>query len=525
MNKENNVSLNSAKAWMLAARPKTLAGAAMPVMVALALAWVDCTANGAGMSVTGGGFKWLPAVLCVLFAFLMQIDANFVNDYFDFMKGTDDEHRLGPRRACASGWVTASAMRKAMVLTTLAACVVGLPLISYGGWGMLLIGVLCVVFCLLYTTHLSYMGWGDALVLIFFGVVPVCATYYIQTHVLTTEIVVASLACGLATDALLIVNNYRDRDNDRRTGKMTLIVRIGERRGERLYLMVGLAAFAAGFVFLMNGRPMAFALPAIYLALHVKTYREMKHIHRGKQLNTILGATARNIFLYGVLVAVGVLAGTAKACAKTPNDTTNNERDHVRVTMNDGSVRDGYVTRYWSDGGAFRVMNRKFTLREGATERELTADEVKAVDFVVPNPQSVINENVVSADVANPSTLHPRRVKRQFVHLEGTTDNGSIYWWNAVDKQQMQLGQLTVSTIFGVQLAGDSVVIPFMTGNVISLNAMRIHYKKTGRRVLTEYLDKRILKGGKSLWSNIQQSPTLLLDLIGEFNDNKNNSK
>ena len=160
---EDKVRLNSGKAWLLAARPKTLSGAAVPVMIGLALAWVDRSAE--------HPFLWIPAVLCILFAFVMQIDANFVNDYFDFMKGTDDETRLGPKRACAQGWVTAKAMRVAMAITTLIGCVIGLPLIYYGGWEMIVIGLLCVLFCFLYTTHLSYLGLGDLLVLVFFGIV------------------------------------------------------------------------------------------------------------------------------------------------------------------------------------------------------------------------------------------------------------------------------------------------------------------------------------------------------------------
>ena len=115
--KEEVVKLNSPRAWVLAARPKTLTGAAVPVMVALALAWNDCGST---------SFQWVPAVLCVLFAFIMQIDANLINDYFDYRKGTDDEQRLGPKRACAQGWVTLKAMRIAIAITTVLACLTGL---------------------------------------------------------------------------------------------------------------------------------------------------------------------------------------------------------------------------------------------------------------------------------------------------------------------------------------------------------------------------------------------------------------
>ena len=502
---EDNVKLNSAKAWMLAARPKTLTGAAVPVMIALALAWADRSA--------GHPFLWLPALLCMLFAFVMQIDANFVNDYFDFMKGTDDEERLGPRRACANGWVTAKAMRVAMGVTTLLGCIIGLPLIYYGGWEMVVVGLLCVFFCFLYTTHLSYMGMGDLLVLVFFGIVPVCVTYYLQMQTVSWEVFIASLACGLVIDTLLLINNYRDRDNDRRAGKITLVVRVGERGGERMYLWAGLLAFVLGMVFILNGHPFAAILPVLYIFMHFQTYKKMKKINHGRQLNMILGETARNMFVYGLMVTIGLLLSPLKANAQK------SEMSRVRVTMNDGTQKEGNVTRYWSDGGGFKVMNRKFRMIENGVEREYTADDVKAVDFVMKNPQSMLNENVVSADVANPTTFSPKKVKRQFVHIEGTTNEGTIYWWNGVDSQQMQLGSLTVSTIFGVKLAGEEIIIPFMTGNVISLNAMRIRYKKTARKELVEYLDKRVLKGGQKLWDKIQRDPMLFLELINEYNN------
>ena len=292
--------LNSPRAWLLAARPKTLSGAAVPVMVALSMAWCD---------LSGTGFKVLPAILCLLFAFIMQIDANLVNDYFDFRKGTDDEQRLGPKRACAQGWVTLSAMRKAIALTTAAACAVGIPLVLYGGWWMVAIGVLCVVFCFLYTTHLSYLGLGDVLVLLFFGIVPVGATYFLQTGRMTLEVFTASVACGLVIDTLLVVNNYRDRDNDRRTGKNTLVVRIGARATERLFPALGITACLLGLVYWAYGHFWAFLLPVVYLSLHLVTSERMKTIGKGFGLNKILGENARNMFIYGILLSIGFLLG------------------------------------------------------------------------------------------------------------------------------------------------------------------------------------------------------------------------
>lgn len=102
----------------------------------------------------------LPALLCLLFAWVMQIDSNLVNDYFDFKHGNDDETRLGPKRACAEGWITLGAMKWGIILTTLLGCAIGFPLVLFGGWEMVIVGICCVVFCFLYTTCLSYLGHG-----------------------------------------------------------------------------------------------------------------------------------------------------------------------------------------------------------------------------------------------------------------------------------------------------------------------------------------------------------------------------
>ena len=293
---------NSLKAWFLAARPKTLTGAAVPVMIGVSLAWVDAKQYG------DDTFQWLAAVLCFLFAFVMQIDANFINDFFDFANGTDDiETRLGPRRACAQGWVTLDAMKRAIAITTCLACVIGLPLVWFGGLEMILIGLICVIFCFLYTTHFSYVGLGDLLVLVFFGIVPVCISYYLHLHTVTWQVFLASIACGMVIDALLIVNNFRDRDQDRDAGKNTIIVRLGAESGLQLYLAVGIGAMILGGTFWMNGHPLAFFLPFIYFVLHVFTYLKIKRIEKGKALNLCLGETARNIFIYGICVSLGIL--------------------------------------------------------------------------------------------------------------------------------------------------------------------------------------------------------------------------
>ena len=299
---DTTIKQNSPRAWLRATRPKTLSGAAVPVLIGLSLAYTDTSLYGDDV------FSWSAAVLCILFALIMQIDANFINDFFDYARGNDDtETRLGPLRACTQGWVSIEAMKRAIATTTCTACVIGLPLVYYGGLEMIGIGLLCVVFCFLYTTHLSYIGMGDLLVLLFFGVVPVCTTYYIQLHTITSQVFIASIACGLVIDTLLIVNNYRDRDNDRRDGKMTLVVHIGEKATEWLYLGIGIAACMMGGIFWANSHVLAFILPLIYLLLHIFTWLKMRRIHHGKQLNECLGETARNMLIYGLTVSAGLL--------------------------------------------------------------------------------------------------------------------------------------------------------------------------------------------------------------------------
>ena len=304
---ETDVKVNSLNAWILAARPKTLTGASVPIMIGIAFAFTN---------VDWQHFQVLPTILCILFAFIMQIDANFINDYFDYLKGNDDsETRLGPRRACSEGWITLPAMRKGLVVTTLLACLVGLPLIYYGGWEMIIIGLICVAFCFLYTTILSYLGLGDLLVLIFFGIVPVCLTYYVilpkSIQAVTWQVFTASVACGLIIDTLLVVNNYRDRDNDKQANKNTLIVRIGEKKAEQLYLWLGiLGVLLMAIVFFFANNTMnilSISFLFFYLLLHTRTWKEMKRIKYGKELNKILGLTARNMFVYGLLTTIGIL--------------------------------------------------------------------------------------------------------------------------------------------------------------------------------------------------------------------------
>lgn len=298
------IKLNSLRAWLLAARPKTLTAAVIPVLLGSALAF------------SNGEFKTTPALLCALFACGMQIAANFINDLFDYLKGSDRKDRLGPPRACAEGWITPGAMKLGIGIMLMVSCLAGLGLLfsvwgnlPHGGWELVVLGVVCVLFAFLYTTILSYRGWGDLLVLVFFGFVPVGGTYYVQAYSLNMDVVVLSLVSGLAIDTLLMVNNYRDREQDALSGKRTLVVRFGEAFGRNMYLALGIAAVLLCLWFVHSGSLTLIEFiwaPCVYFYLHALTWRKMVHIRSGKELNRILGETSRNMLFLGLLLAVAL---------------------------------------------------------------------------------------------------------------------------------------------------------------------------------------------------------------------------
>lgn len=301
------IAKNSPKAWLLASRPKTLTAALAPVLIAATLAFTDGRMAGAAQPIPD--FSCLTALLCLLFAALMQVAANLINDYFDFKKGTDGEDRLGPERACAQGWVSSQAMKWGIGIVLAMASAAGLGILAsamnafdstfctFNVTFLISLGLACIVFAFLYTTLLSYCGGGDVLVWVFFGLVPVLGTYYVLTGAVTQQACLLAVATGLVTDTLLVLNNYRDRDTDRAAGKRTLIVVLGEKFGEQFYLWqgivgVGLSAWALGLSTLLPY--------TIYIAMHLQTFAHMKRIKSGRALNGILGRTALNILVFAL---------------------------------------------------------------------------------------------------------------------------------------------------------------------------------------------------------------------------------
>ncbi len=287
--------------WLGAARPRTLPAAVAPVLVGTALAWHD------GRLVGGA------AVLCLVFALLVQIGTNFANDYFDFVKGADTAARVGPRRAVAAGLVSPATMKRTMIFTFVAAFAAGLGLLLWGGPWLLLIGVTSILCGIAYTGGpypLAYHGLGDVFVFIFFGLVAVGGTYFVQAGAVTLDTLLAGTAIGALSANILVVNNYRDADTDAAAGKRTLVVRLG-RRAARVQFGGSLLMAAVVPVALVAGRGFTLwcLLPLTLAPLawsHVRRLRESK---APLELIKLLGDTGKLLALYALLLAVGLVVG------------------------------------------------------------------------------------------------------------------------------------------------------------------------------------------------------------------------
>ncbi len=280
-------------------RLKTLPAAIAPV-------WV-----GSALAVDAEGFRWQPAVICLLFALLIQIATNFANDYYDFKKGADTEERVGPKRAVAAGLIKPETMKIATGITFAVAFAVGCLLIPFGGWWLLVVGVASVVCGYAYTAGpypLAYVGLGDVFVMLFFGLVAVCCTFYVQTLDLTPHVVWMALAVGGLSTNLLVVNNHRDADTDVKANKRTLAVRLG--RGFVLweFRLFILFAYFVCLHDLYYYQIMGFILlPLLTLPLGAKLWFGLGRARSRKDYDKLLGQTAGMLILWSVLLSVGLV--------------------------------------------------------------------------------------------------------------------------------------------------------------------------------------------------------------------------
>lgn len=288
----------SARAWVLASRPATLTAAFTPVLV------------GAACAVHARAFRVGPALAALLGALLLQIGSNYANDLFDFEKGADTEERLGPTRAVQHGLLSPAAMRAGMVVVFGLALATGVYLAASGGWPVVAFGLAAIASALLYTGGpypLGYHGFGDLFVYVFFGFVAVCGTVYVQARVVPELAWGAAIPVGALVTAILVVNNVRDADTDRRAGKRTIPARFGRGAGRAEYVLLLAIAFAAPVALVVRGdAPAAALLVFLALPLAVREARTVVVKGDGPSLNGALKGTARLVLVHGVLFAIGI---------------------------------------------------------------------------------------------------------------------------------------------------------------------------------------------------------------------------
>lgn len=294
------------KIWIEAIRLRTLPVSVSGVLIAVGLAKFN------------GAFRLVPSLLCVAFAVLAQIVSNLANEYFDFKAGTDKKGRVGPRRGVTEGDFSPATLKRAMVGTLVATCAVGLSMLAvvdpgegYANWLLLVVvGVMVAVMAFAYSAGpypLSYHALGEVAVMAFYGLVPVIFSYYVVAGDFHPYAVIAGIAIGLMGVNVLLVNNYRDVDDDREAGKRTSVVVAGRTLAAFAYLLNGLLALSVlGVLWLrlwMEWGWWTMLPPAIYMALHLTTWHRLRQ-RTGAALNPILGATARNMLIFTILLTL-----------------------------------------------------------------------------------------------------------------------------------------------------------------------------------------------------------------------------
>ncbi len=299
MTSEANIPPSRWSVWLSACRPRTLPTSVAPVLV------------GTAVAARSHHFVAAAAALCLGFALLVQIGTNLANDYFDFLKGADTPGRVGPRRAVASGLVHPEVMRRAMLGVFAAAFTLGLGLLPWGGPWMLAVGVASIICGIAYTGGpypLAYHGLGDVFVFLFFGLVAVGTTAFVQMGHLSALAVVAGVPMGLLSSNILLVNNYRDYETDLAARKRTLVVRLGRGFALGQFATCHALALAVPAALAAAGLGLPCLLPLLLAPLSVAHVRRLARERAPAEQIRLLGDTAKFIALYAILFGAGILA-------------------------------------------------------------------------------------------------------------------------------------------------------------------------------------------------------------------------
>jgi 1,4-dihydroxy-2-naphthoate octaprenyltransferase len=284
--------------WILAARPRTLGAAVIPVLAGGALAFA------------AGNLDPMAMVLLIACAVLIQIATNFFNDAIDHAKGADTAERLGPTRVTSSGLLAPRTVMTGGAACLALAVVLSIPLVLHGGWPVVVIGIFSLFFAYAYTGGpfpLAYLGLGEIFVVLFFGIIAVAGTFYLNTLELSSAAVLAGLQIGLHSSVLLAVNNLRDIDSDRAANKRTLAARFGLTFARRENGTLVMAPFVLGIAWLPLGYLWAFLLPLMTLPLAWWLARACLVANPDRSVNQLLAQAAALHAAFGLLLALAFL--------------------------------------------------------------------------------------------------------------------------------------------------------------------------------------------------------------------------
>lgn len=291
-------SLPKWKIFILASRPKTLPAAFAPVIV------------GSALAVNSHSFKLLNALIALICSTLIQVGTNYVNDLYDFLAGTDKKERVGPMRALASGLLTVKEMRLAIIFTFSTVFVLGLYLVFESSYWILLVGILSIVAGFAYTAGpypLAYHALGDLFVFLFFGLVGTMGTYYVQALTLNMISFFASIPVGLLIVNILVVNNYRDIDEDKLNNKITLAVKIGSKATKVQYILsIFISYLSVIIIYFYYLNKISVLLPILLFPFALKLINMILHL-QGKELNKTLAMTAAFSGFFSLMLAIGII--------------------------------------------------------------------------------------------------------------------------------------------------------------------------------------------------------------------------
>lgn len=297
----------SVKSWIKAARLRTLPLAMSGILM------------GAALSYLNGGFNPTVTILAIVTALFIQIFSNFANDYGDSQKGTDNQHRVGPKRTVQSGEISSKQMKLGMIVLIMLSLTAGIWLVAEGTKGLnlttfllfLFFGIVALIAAYRYTAGSNpygYAGFGDLAVFLFFGILPVAGTYFLNTHQINMELFLPAISIGLFSTGVLNLNNMRDIENDRNSGKNTIVVRMGSSKAKIYHsLLISFGMLASVLFIVMNGKSIFHWLFVLAFPLFIRDLIQINKITEPQQYDPFLKKLSLATLLFTVLFGLGIV--------------------------------------------------------------------------------------------------------------------------------------------------------------------------------------------------------------------------